>query len=103
VITDQAGNPHTENYTAGAGGVVINASGTVEFRAHDTYTGGTTIDAGTLELDSGGSIVGNAKVHANSAGLTQFKLDTPSKADRPRLFVNMRPRSRFVRRLMGAA
>ena len=44
VITDQSGNPSAENFTAGAGSVVINAAagGTVEFSAANSYTGGTT-------------------------------------------------------------
>ena len=56
-ITDQSGNPSAENFSAGAGAVVIDASvgGTVEFKAANTYTGGTTIEAATLELGSGGS------------------------------------------------
>ena len=57
VITDQDGNPTAENFTAGSGGVVIDAAagGTVEFTGANTYTGGTLVEAGRLLLASGGA------------------------------------------------
>ena len=75
VITDQSGNPSAENFTAGAGSVIINASGTVKFTAHDTYTGGTTIQAGTLELGSGGSIAGTVSF-ADTGTAETLRFDT---------------------------
>lgn len=75
-ITDQSGNPSAENFSAGAGSVVINAAGgTVEFTAADTYTGGTTIQAGTLELGSGGSVSG-AVTFADTGTAETLRVDT---------------------------
>ena len=47
---------------SGTGGVQQNGSGTTVLVANNTYTGGTTINAGTLQLGNGGttgSIIGN--------------------------------------------
>ena len=55
---------------SGTGAFQQNGSGTTIFTANNTYTGGTAIAAGTLQLGDGGtsgSIVGNVLEHANFA------------------------------------
>ena len=54
VIADQSGSGGTGN-NAGAGAVIINGDGTVVLGAANTYTGGTTLAVGTLELDAPGA------------------------------------------------
>ena len=51
-----------DSLISGTGGFVQNGTGTTVFTADHTYTGGTTIDAGTLQLGNGGatgSVVGD--------------------------------------------
>jgi autotransporter passenger strand-loop-strand repeat protein len=71
VITDQDGNPTAENFSAGSGGVVIDAAagGTVEFTGANTYTGGTAVEGGTLLLASGGAAGTGGITVANGGGL----------------------------------
>ncbi|HYI27431.1 MAG TPA: autotransporter-associated beta strand repeat-containing protein, partial [Bradyrhizobium sp.] len=55
---------------SGTGAFQQNGSGTTIFTANNTYTGGTAIAAGTLQLGDGGtsgSIVGNVLNNANFA------------------------------------
>ncbi len=67
VIADQDGSVGAQNFTAGKGGVVIDAAsgGMVEFSAHNTYTGTTEVKGGTLLVD--GSIAKSA-VTVDSGG-----------------------------------
>ena len=69
-ITDKAAlvfaNPNSQTYSgviSGAGSVVKAAAGTLVLSGANTYTGGTTINAGTLQLGDGisanGSVAGN--------------------------------------------
>jgi Hint domain/Passenger-associated-transport-repeat len=53
-IADQSGSGGTAS-EASAGAVVINGAGTVVLSGTNSYTGGTTIDAGTLDLGSAGA------------------------------------------------
>jgi hypothetical protein len=50
-----AGYGGVGNYTEGSTGIVKTGAGTVVLSAANTYTGGTTIDAGTVDLAAGGS------------------------------------------------
>ena len=52
-IADQTGS--TTSGSAGAGGVVVKGSGTVDIAATNSFTGGLTLDSGaaTLQIDSG--------------------------------------------------
>ena len=60
--------------TRGAGSVVIDAAagGRVEFTAPDAYTGGTTLQSGTLELGTGGSIIFGHGTFAD-AGTAEYR------------------------------
>ncbi|WP_419727803.1 beta strand repeat-containing protein [Lichenicola sp.] len=60
-IADQTGSGGT-----GAGGLVVNGLGTVTLGALDTYTGGTTLDAGTLILGAVGAAGSGAITFAPS-------------------------------------
>ena len=54
VIADEPGS-NVATATTGAGGVLVDGAGTVVFDAANTYTGGTTLDAGRLELQNVGA------------------------------------------------
>ena len=57
VIADQTGSGGT-GANAGAGSLILNGAGTLDLTAANTFSGGTTIDQGTLELaraSAGGS------------------------------------------------
>ena len=59
---------------SGTGGIVKNGTGTLALDGVNTYTGATTINAGTLYLDMGGSIANSSGVTLNGSG----KLDISS-------------------------
>ena len=65
-IADEGGNGGT-----GAGSLVINGAGTVKLDAatNNTYSGGTTLDQGTLEL---------ASAHAAGGGSITFSASSPA-------------------------
>ena len=70
---------------SGTGNVVWNGAGTAIFQASNTYTGGTTVNKGTLQL-SGGSLGNNNISVASGANLLAqggiFKFDLSNSADR---------------------
>jgi autotransporter-associated beta strand protein len=57
-IADQTGSGGTGN-NAGSWGLVLNGAGTLLLLGVHTYSGGTAIASGTLELSFGGSVAGN--------------------------------------------
>ena len=61
---------------AGPGGLVLDGSGTLVVSAANTYSGGTTIDAGTLEIAAAGSAGSGAISFAGSQGT--LLLDAPA-------------------------
>ena len=54
VIADQSGSGGTGT-TAGAGALIVNGPGTVVLDATNTFTGGITLEQGTLELAAAGA------------------------------------------------
>jgi len=57
---------------SGSGGIVKDGTGILVLTAANTYSGGTTISAGTLELGNGGSVAGNI---TNNATLSINRTD----------------------------
>ncbi|MBV9859314.1 MAG: Hint domain-containing protein [Alphaproteobacteria bacterium] len=55
VIADEPGSPSGGTATAGAGGLLLNGAGKVVLDADNTFTGGITVDSGTLELAASGA------------------------------------------------
>jgi hypothetical protein len=70
VIADQTGSGGTSG-NAGAGTLVV-AGGTVKLDAVNTYTGGTQLEAGTLEINAGGSAGSGAIAFGGSAAVLQL-------------------------------
>jgi autotransporter-associated beta strand protein len=85
-LTGAGGNITTGSSTdtincslAGSVGLTKNGAGTLILGATNTYTGGTTINAGTLQIGGGGatgSIAGNVVVNAATATLAFNRADT---------------------------
>jgi outer membrane autotransporter protein len=66
IIDTDAGTTLVQNAViSGAGGLGKQGAGTLQLTAINTYTGATTIDAGTLSLMGAGSIAESSKVVAN--------------------------------------
>jgi autotransporter-associated beta strand protein len=75
VIADQTGSGGTGG-NGGAGGLILNGAGTLELDASNTFTGGTTIDQGVLELSSAAAAGGGGI----SFGSTNGELEYAAKA-----------------------
>jgi fibronectin-binding autotransporter adhesin len=62
-ITQYTANTHdritNSGGISGTGGIIKSGTGLLVLTAGNTYSGGTTISAGTLELGNGGSVTGN--------------------------------------------
>ena len=62
LVVDVSGNPTFAGAISGSGGLAQSGTGVLTLLASNSYTGGTTISAGTLQLGNGGltgSIAGN--------------------------------------------
>ena len=57
------------------GGLVKNGVGTLTLTGQNTYTGATTVHAGTLALGTGGSIANSGQIVVGDAGSSGAKLD----------------------------
>jgi autotransporter-associated beta strand protein len=66
------------NAVSGSGALTKSGSGTATLTAANTYSGGTTISAGTLELGNGGSVAGNI---TNNATLSINRTDSSTLAN----------------------
>ena len=70
VIADLTGSKDASGQT-GAGNVVVSGAGTVVLSAANTYTGGTTVRAGTLQLAQA-TAAGAGPITLNSGGTVEF-------------------------------
>ncbi len=59
--------PFAGNIIGGGGSIIKQGSGTVILTGTNTYSGGTTINAGTLRLSGSGSLFSTGAVNVNSA------------------------------------
>jgi fibronectin-binding autotransporter adhesin len=66
--------------TSNSGGLVKSGSGTLAFTAANTYTGGTTVSGGTLQLGTGGSVAGNISLGSGTT-LAFNRTDTTTHAN----------------------
>ncbi len=85
VIADQTGSTHQASGTsadgtplAGAGGLLIDGAGTVVLAAANTFTGGTTLDGGTLEIGASGTAGSGAIGFASNASTLRIDGAAPA-------------------------
>ena len=63
--------------SGGAGSIILNGTGTLKLAAHDTYTGGTKIGGGTLELATPNAAgTGNIGFGGVTSGPAALRIDT---------------------------
>jgi hypothetical protein len=72
VITDQTANGGTGS-NAGAGGLIVDGAGTVDLDAANTFTGGITLQAGTLVLGTAGA-AGSGAIAVETGADLQFAI-----------------------------
>jgi autotransporter-associated beta strand protein len=68
LTVNESGNPTYAGTISGTGSLVVSGSGTLTLTGNNTYAGGTTISAGTLQLGNGGtsgSVAGNIADNAS--------------------------------------
>jgi autotransporter-associated beta strand protein len=73
LVLDLPGSNSFNNVISGTGGLVQAGPGTLALTANNSYTGGTTISAGTLQINTGasfgaGSLTNNSALVFNDAG-----------------------------------
>ncbi|QYJ23673.1 autotransporter domain-containing protein [Achromobacter sp. ES-001] len=88
---------------AGSGSVAVNSSGTTVLTGNNTYTGGTTVSAGTLQIGAGattGSIAGNI---VNNASVVFSRSDTVDYAGAMSGSGNLANNGTGMLRLLGAS
>ena len=71
VIADQSGSGGT-GANAGAGSLILNGAGTLDLTAANTFSGGTTIDQGTLELARAKAAGSGGIDFASSSGEVEY-------------------------------
>ena len=71
VIADHAGSGGT-GASAGAGGLIMDAPGTLALDAQNTFSDGVTLDSGTLEIGANGSTGTGAITFAGPAARLQI-------------------------------
>jgi autotransporter-associated beta strand protein len=69
LILDQTSPNVISTSISGAGALILNGSGAVTLTVSNTYTGNTTVNAGSLILTNSGSIAGSAQVSISAATL----------------------------------
>jgi hypothetical protein len=79
VIADQTGSGGTAG-GAGAGSIVVDGGGTVALMGADTYTGGTSLESGTLELGNSLAAGTGAIAFEGAASLEIESGDLPANA-----------------------
>ena len=73
IIADQTGSGGTGS-NVGSGGLILNGAGTLDLTAANTYTGGTTIDRGVLEL-ANAEAAGGGGIDFATTGSTSGEVD----------------------------
>ncbi len=76
VIGDEEGNGGTGGYATNAWSIVKTGTGTLEYAATNTYTGSTTVAAGTLQLDTSFHLPSPVTLDTGSTLIDNGTLDT---------------------------
>ena len=74
-------HPHPRRSISGTGSFQQLGTGTTVFTAANTYTGGTVIDAGTLQLGPGGGLAATGALTVNAAGTFDLNGHTQTVGD----------------------
>ncbi len=74
-------NSITGTNIGGAGGVSVSGGGTVSLTGPNIYSGGTTLSAGQLNLNYGGSSSANSAIGTGGLTISGGKLDNTSSGD----------------------
>ena len=80
ITLDSVGGSFTlGSQITGSNSVVVNGANTVTLTGTNSYTGSTTIHAGTLKLDASASIANSTRIIVGDAGSSAAVLDVSSK------------------------